>query len=152
MHYEEGNKMDENANSEPQLTPRDPRNPVRPPRRVLPITFAEQHGADAIPAKYSMEPHPLPVTAVSRKVADLAGVNGQAAMSAAAHAYEYDFPAEYAVASSLRSSQSGRSSVSSAPSVRSSVSYLTKETTARGLFRKRKTVIDCGVINKFDNG
>ena len=119
--------------------------PVPPARRDLPITFAEQHGSDAIPAKYSMEPHPLPATAVSRKVADLAGVNE------VFPDFPGDFP-EYQVASSLRSSQSGRSSVSSVPSVRSSVSYLTKETTARGLFRKRKTVIDCGIINKFDNG
>ena len=113
------------------------RAPPPPPVGVLPITFAEQHGADAIPAKYSMEPG----KAVPRKVADVAGVGSLATDLS-----------EYAVASSLRSSQSGRSSVSSAPSVRSSVSYLTRETTARGLFRKRKTVIDCGVINKFDNG
>ena len=113
------------------------RAPPPPPVGVLPITFAEQHGADAIPAKYSMEPG----KAVPRKVADVAGVGSLATDMS-----------EYAVASSLRSSQSGRSSVSSAPSVRSSVSYLTRETTARGLFRKRKTVIDCGVINKFDNG
>ena len=121
------------------------RRPVPPPRRVLPITFAEQHGSNAIPAKYSMEPHPV---AVSRKVAEALRIPGSAAAAAAA---AEDFPDyDYQVASSLRSSQSGRSSVSSVPST--TVSYMTKETTARGLFRKRKTVIDCGIINKFDNG
>ena len=151
MHYE-GEMLaapKAKANAHAQQTHHKRRAPPVPQgaaaaaRRVLPITFAEQHGSDAIPAKYSMEPHPLPVAAVSRKVAGLVnGPNGP------------DYPAadcpEYQVASSLRSSQSGRSSVSSVPST--TVTYLTKETTARGLFRKRKTVIDCGVINKFDNG
>ena len=133
MHYDEAMLPEAQ-----ETTHRKRRRAPPPPVGVLPITFAEQHGADAIPAKYSMEPG----KAVPRKVADVAGVGSHAT----------DMSSEYAVASSLRSSQSGRSSVSSAPSVRSSVSYLTRETTARGLFRKRKTVIDCGVINKFDNG
>ena len=145
MHYEDDGGEMVAAADEPQQTHRHPGRPVRPERRVLPITFAEQHGANAVPAKYSMEPHPLPVAAVSRKVAGLAaGVNGPNGPD-----YPADCP-EYQVASSLRSSQSGRSSVSSVPST--TVTYLTKETTARGLFRKRKTVIDCGIINKFDNG
>ena len=140
MHYEgdDDEMMAADAYSEPQQTHRHPRRPVLP---GLPITFAEQHGANAVPAKYSMEmPYPLPAKAVvSRKVSDALRLPENFP----------DFP-DYQVASSLRSSQSGRSSVSSVPST--TVTYRTKETTARGLFRKRKTVIDCGIINKFDNG
>ena len=135
MHYVEAMLPEAAQETTHRKRRRAPPPPLVGP--VLPITFAEQHGADAVPAKYSMEPG----KAIPRKVADVAGVGSLATDMS-----------EYAVASSLRSSQSGRSSVSSAPSVRSSVSYLTRETTARGLFRKRKTVIDCGVINKFDNG
>ena len=140
MHYEgdDDEMMAADTYSEPQQTHRHPRRPVLP---GLPITFAEQHGANAVPAKYSMEmPYPLPAKAVvSRKVSDALRLPENFP----------DFP-DYQVASSLRSSQSGRSSVSSVPST--TVTYRTKETTARGLFRKRKTVIDCGIINKFDNG
>jgi hypothetical protein len=110
-------------------------------RRVLPITFAEQHGSHSMPRSSGVRERESVLPAAK----DVGGYSSNS-----------EYQVAHAHAASLRSScgSSGRSSAISSSIPSTTVTYMTKKTTLAGLglFRKRNTVIDCGVYNKFDNG